>query len=628
MRTPEFSLIYSGTPMHFCGDGTHVVDGTLTVTAEYTVYPEFNAAKWLLRFKNPGTEKSRVITGIRDCNTVLPFAYPERRVGHCAKEGDPCVIAMKGIVNNDGSIYGTDDTLSATEFSLSHRYLTPIHPIHLQSEDGRSSNGAAPFFHVTCCGRGAVCAVGWTGDWTADISMEVEGIRIETGLKNAGFYLNPGEELRTTSFLIMEYAEGEDANNKFRALMRKYNSHKTAMPETRDGLLAFELWGGLPSEEMIRRLGELKAHGYRFEDLWIDAGWYGQCTDCTNPFTGDWAIYTGDWEINRRVHPKGMEDVRDAATDTGLSMMLWVEPERATTHTKAWQQHPEWFLTPPEFNRDGSALLYYGNEEAWQYIFDLLDGYVTRFAMRCYRQDFNMPIAAICEKHDEPDRRGITEIYHITGMYRLWDALQKKHPGLLIDNCSSGGRRIDMETLQRSIAFFRSDFQCGFNANSNVLQAHNAGISQLLPYNGCTTKICDLYDLRSAYSSSWGVAFYNAVFQSMDEEKWVIGKKACDDYLRIRKYLPLNFYNHGSVTAESTAWAIFQYHDPEENEGVVLAFRRENAPFDTATLQLKGVTGAVTCENLDSGEEYTTDAERFTVSLPEKRSSVIIVYKA
>ena len=34
------------------------------------------------------------------------------------------------------------------------------------------------------------------------------------------------------------------------------------------------------------------------------------------------------------------------------------------------------------------------------------------------------------------------------GMYELWDRLLEKHPDLLIDNCASGGRRIDIETLK------------------------------------------------------------------------------------------------------------------------------------------------------------------------------------
>ena len=40
-----------------------------------------------------------------------------------------------------------------------------------------------------------------------------------------------------------------------------------------------------------------------------------------------------------------------------------------------------------------------------------------------------------------PERTGITEIKHIMGLYRFWDELRSRHPGLVIDNCSSGGRR-------------------------------------------------------------------------------------------------------------------------------------------------------------------------------------------
>ena len=132
-------------------------------------------------------------------------------------------------------------------------------------------------------------------------------------------------------------------------------------------------------------------------------------------------------------------------------------------------------------------------------------------------------------------------------MYQMWDELLERCPKLLIDNCSGGGRRIDIETLRRSIPFFRSDYQCGFNANADVLQAHNAGLSRLLPDNGGTVKLSDVYSLRSAYSASHGVAYWNAIFQMEEKVDWAAAKKCCDEYLRIRKYFPCDFYNHGSV---------------------------------------------------------------------------------
>jgi hypothetical protein len=42
----------------------------------------------------------------------------------------------------------------------------------------------------------------------------------------------------------------------------------------------------------------------------------------------------------------------------------------------------------------------------------------------------------------------------------MWDELRQRHPKLTIDNCASGGRRIDLETCSRSYPLWRSDTQC------------------------------------------------------------------------------------------------------------------------------------------------------------------------
>jgi alpha-galactosidase len=211
----------------------------------------------------------------------------------------------------------------------------------------------------------------------------------------------------------------------------------------------------------------------------------------------------------------------------------------------------------------------------------------------------------------------------------LWDALLERFPDLLIDNCSSGGRRIDIETLKRSIPFFRSDYQCNFNENPEVLQTHNSGISLYLPYNGCTSKTkCDTYAIRSSYSSSWGGAFYNAIFQSMDEEDFAWAKKITDEYRSIRNYFSMDFYNIGSSCFDPTAWAIWQYHDSETQSGIVMAFRRCESPFDQVKIELKGLLPekAYTFTSLD---DYATQDEKnsIMIRLPQKRSSIILKYQ-
>lgn len=85
----------------------------------------------------------------------------------------------------------------------------------------------------------------------------------------------------------------------------------------------------------------------------------------------------------------------------------------------------------------------------------------------------------IWQANDKDDRSGLVEVAYIDGLYTLWDTILSRHPGLLIDDCSSGGRRIDIETLARSFPLWRSD-------NAGSAAAPGAVILQI-------RKLCNAY---------------------------------------------------------------------------------------------------------------------------------------
>ena len=618
---PAFSFKYGERAVRGCE--SMQVDEHLKVTLESVAYPQFNATEWVLWFENPSAEKSAVLSEIRDGNFLVSLPpQPKKFPGDIALPGERAVVTMNGCVS--GVDYSTSDTMSAREFAAIRRYFHPWrgkgNVFEMGNGCARPSDHQAPFFEVTQGGEGAIIAIGWTGGWRARFADGADGVQVEAGIARARFYLEPGEKLRTSRILVMNYAKGDDGANKFRRLLRRHFSHVASRPGVREGLFAYELWGGLTSEEMIRRVNTLKSKGLAYEDLWIDAGWYGNSKKCDDAYTGDWSAWTGDWIPNARIHPKGLTDVRDAAKAAGMGIMLWFEPERVVASSNFAKEHADLLVGP---------LLYYGNERARVFVRDMLADFAGRLEMSCYRQDFNFDPGMVMKNNDAKDREGITQIRHVTGLYKMWDELLARCPKLLIDNCASGGRRIDIETMRRAIPFFRSDYQCGFIANADVLQAHNAGLSRLIPYNGCTVKLSDAYSLRSAYSASHGVAYWNAIFQKEEKVDWAAAKKCCDEYLRIRKYFPCDFYNHGSEVLDPSAWAIWQYNDPEKNEGVVLAFRRAESPSSRASIALKGLPKgvAVEVENLDSGARSVVGGE-LEIVLPERRSSTVLTYRA
>jgi len=71
------------------------------------------------------------------------------------------------------------------------------------------------------------------------------------------------------------------------------------------------------------------------------------------------------------------------------------------------------------------------------------------YELTVLRFDYNIDPAAFWIANDGPDRDGVTERLCVEGLYTMWDEILASHPGLLLDSCASGGRRIDLEVLSR-----------------------------------------------------------------------------------------------------------------------------------------------------------------------------------
>ena len=86
-----------------------------------------------------------------------------------------------------------------------------------------------------------------------------------------------------------------------------------------------------------------------------------------------------------------------------------------------------------------------------------LSAAVEEYGLDVLRMDYNLDPGPIWQTNDKEGRSGMVEVAYIEGLYTMWDEILATHPGLLIDDCSSGGRRIDIETLARSFPLWRSD---------------------------------------------------------------------------------------------------------------------------------------------------------------------------
>jgi alpha-galactosidase len=244
----------------------------------------------------------------------------------------------------------------------------------------------------------------------------------------------------------------------------------------------------------------------------------------------------------------------------------------------------------------------------------------------CYRQDFNIHVSYWfdVENENNPDRVGIAEIKHVMGLYEMWDYLLDGAPGLIIDNCSSGGRRIDIETLRRSIPLWRSDFQCPSNHDLIGAQAHHMCFNSWMPYSGTGSgRVYDEMNPRSTYDSAFNLGYFFSMKEDDETLHQNIGfiKKYSEEYLALRPYFSEDFYPLTKVSSSPDAWAASQFDRPGEGDGIVQVYKRAGSPYETAKFGLRGI---------DTGRDYLItdlDGGEFTVSgreLREKGFSVTI----
>lgn len=615
----------------------YMFEGGLKVTNIAKKYDKYDAWEWVNYFENTSTEPTGIISELWDCDCSF-FMEHEEEFRELSYASD-IALATK-IYSSGGSTWSSDEFYCDVDALKNRQHENHIHVGETKTyktSNGRSCEAKAPFFNIHKNGKGYVVAIGWTGQWMSEIARESDSIIVKSKIEDTNFRIMPGESFRTSSAVIMAYeSDFVDSCNKWRRLLKENYSLVGTEGRDKYGPLCASVWGGMKSELVLERVESMKKNNLPYDYVWMDAGWYGIDTgDTPDEFEGDWSMHTGDWRVSKVIHPGGLKDVSKSIHDGGMKFLLWFEPERVINTTPICYEHPEYFLKPVN-ETSKSIILDFGNDDAWNYCFDMLSETIEEIGIDCYRQDFNISPLDIWRNNDADDRQGITEIKHINGLYRLWDALLEKFPHLLIDNCAGGGRRIDIELMKRSFALWRSDYQCCANYDVEASQCHNMSFNTWILHSGTGTgRIYDEYRVRSAYGASLNFGYSFSAREGFCDtpEKTEFLKKYTEEYLRIRPYFYEDFYPLTSFSDKLDTWCASQYNRPGENDGMVQIFRREKSPYETAVFKLRGLkeNAIYKITNLDGGEfeidGKTLMDEGLKITVPEKRKALIYIYK-
>ena len=194
------------------------------------------------------------------------------------------------------------------------------------------------------------------------------------------------------------------------------------------------------------------AHEMGIELFVLDDGWFGRRDSDDSSL--------GDWFVDRRKLPNGIDGLARAVTGLGMQFGLWIEPEMVSARSELFAAHPDWAVGVPGRERTESRNQYVldmSRPEIVDHVYEAIAAVLRSAPISYVKWDMNRNITEPYSLGLPPGRQG--EFFHryILGVYDLHARLTAAFPEILFESCAGGGGRFDPGLLAYAPQGWTSD---------------------------------------------------------------------------------------------------------------------------------------------------------------------------
>ena len=408
-----------------------VIDATLVLS--YHVFADQDVITRSVRLKNNGT-KPISIRRLMSLQLDLPFEQQH-------------LISFNGTW--------------AREFQKSSHRLQPG-VLKLDSKSGTSSNRHNPFVMIaapTCEEQYGSCYgfnLIYSGNHCELADVTPFGrIRFLMGINPHCFsYEVKPDEVFETPEAIMSYSHQgfNQLSQQFHAFINEHIIPPAFKYQPRPILLNNweATYFNFNEKKLISLAKEAKALG--IELFVLDDGWFGKRDDDKSSL--------GDWSVNKKKLPSGLDGLSEKLKALGLSFGLWLEPEMVSPDSELYQKYPHWAIKVP--NRTPSLgrnqlVLDLSKPQVVDYLEETLTRVLSTRHLTYIKWDMNRHISDLYATHLMPAQQGELMHRYQLGLYDLLGRLTKKFPHILFEGCCAGGNRFDLGMLAYMPQIWLSD---------------------------------------------------------------------------------------------------------------------------------------------------------------------------
>jgi alpha-galactosidase len=256
--------------------------------------------------------------------------------------------------------------------------------------------------------------------------------------------LEPGDAFTSVPVAVVVSADGfEGAVARLtscrRAIRREHEDHRRLPVIFNDYMNT--LMGNPTTERLLPLITAAAETGAEY--FCIDSGWY------TGIGEGWWDT-VGAWKPSASRFPNGIAEVLDHIRAAGMIPGLWLEPEVVGVNSPVAGQLP----AEAFFQRDGRLVIEHGryhldlrHPAAVKHLDEVVDFLVGDLGIGYLKCDYNICVGPGTDAGNLAPGAGLLAANraHLDWL----DGALDRHPGLVIENCSSGGMRTDYALLAR-----------------------------------------------------------------------------------------------------------------------------------------------------------------------------------
>ena len=460
-------------------------------------------------------------------------------------------------------------------------------------------------------GRVFAGVLAWSGAWRMNFRRDwgdIVEIRAGVDNGNGAYRLEPGRVLKTPvfAFTYTEKGRGQVSRNFHRWARTRWLPHRTQLRE-----VLLNSWEGSYlafTEKTLTDMmdGVAEMGGEMFV---VDDGWFGEGALARDHHAGDETkegvcdSALGDWVVNRKKLPRGLEYLTAEAARRGLKFGIWVEPEmvnvgKSGLHARmpacALQVKGRPFL----MGRGGTqTVLDFTNPGVVDDLYTQLDALYSTPGISYIKWDANANIFNPGSAYLPADSQGNVWFDYTCGVCNLLDRLLKAHPDIVMQACSSGGGHMDYGTLRYCDEFWVSD---DTDARERVFMQW--GASQFYPASAqaCHVTVCPNHQTKriTPLKFRFDVAMSGRLGFELNPKKMTPGdvefaKRCVADYKRIRDVVQGGDL-YRLVSPYGSSYASLMYVSDDGARAVVFIWGLNRGPNREypSRIRLKGLSAA------------------------------------